>query len=130
MTEPSPKPVPRGRWVLRAMQIACVVLVVACVLGPTVPRLEMRLRRKTRVYCVLIREALDQAKALLAIEQKLAPGTNIHESALTNYLKDQRLPKCPQGGKYTVNPIGVPVSCSLHGAAAEGSPAPSPRLSE
>ena len=120
MPEAATRPNHRGRSLFRAMQVACVVLAAAAFLGPLLERPRMRTGRSPHAQCAIAREVLDTAKLLLATEQKLAPGTIIHESALTNYLKDQRLPRCPHGGEYTVNPIGVPASCSMHGSTEVG----------
>ena len=58
---------------------------------------------------------LDAAKEQWAMENGKADGETVTEADISEYIPGGSL-QCPMGGTYTLNPIGTPPECSLHGA--------------
>jgi len=56
---------------------------------------------------------IDEAKEALALERKLTNGALVTEDQVRACLKDGVIPRCPQGGKYSINPIGEDPTCSI-----------------
>ncbi len=64
--------------------------------------------------CLLNLRQIEGAKAMLAKEQGLKRGATVNADTVAKYM-EFRWPKCPAGGKYTVNPIGTAPTCSTPG---------------
>lgn len=60
---------------------------------------------------------IEWAKAELAYRDRLEFETSITWRSLTNYPGINTTMECPCGGTYSVNPLGVPASCSHTGVA-------------
>ena len=69
--------------------------------------------------CVNNLRQIDAAKNEWALETgKTNSGIIVTESDIKPYIKldaKGNLPKCPQGGIYTIGKIGQPPTCSVHG---------------
>jgi hypothetical protein len=67
------------------------------------------------------RECLNNLKILhsvvisVALENRYHRGDAIPTNRLVGYLKDNRIPVCPSGGRYTIPPVGGHPVCSSHG---------------
>ena len=53
------------------------------------------------------------AKQRWAEQYRKAPGSIPTEQDLLPYLPNKKMPECPMGGTYILNPVGVHPSCSL-----------------
>jgi len=62
--------------------------------------------------CSAVLKQIEVRKATYALDKGLTDGDSIRPSDLQR-LFDGRVPKCPGGGIYTYNPIGVPPVCSF-----------------
>lgn len=58
---------------------------------------------------------IDHAKEEIAAARSLTNGAIITEQDIAPYCKNGKLPVCPKGGHYTLNPIGKSPACSIHG---------------
>ncbi len=67
--------------------------------------------------CINNLRQLDSAKEQWALETNQAEGAKVDEAAALQYIKGARMPVCPQGGTYTLNPIGQEPACSIPGHA-------------
>ena len=66
--------------------------------------------------CVENLTRIDHAKAQWALDNKKDSGPGPGwEDLLGSTSSLNRMPKCPAGGTYTVNPIGTAPSCSVDG---------------
>ena len=66
--------------------------------------------------CINIMRQMDAAKQEWALENVKTNGVVVTENDIKPYIKlDSKgnLPKCPQGGIYTIGKVGEPVTCSL-----------------
>lgn len=60
---------------------------------------------------------LDAAKEQCALEKGLKNDAAVEQSSLSKYLLRGKMPACPAGGTYTLNPIGSAPTCSTPGHA-------------
>ena len=65
--------------------------------------------------CVKNLRMLDAAKEQCALERGMKDGDTVNSSGITKYLLKGKMPVCPAGGTYTVNPIGKDPACSTPG---------------
>ena len=67
--------------------------------------------------CINNLRQLDAAKAQWALEKGKKTGDVCTEDDLKPYIRlvGGQLPKCPQGGTYTIGPVGEPPTCSIPG---------------
>jgi hypothetical protein len=66
--------------------------------------------------CIANLRELDLAKQQWAVENGKTNGAVCGESDIKQFVKldsNGNLPKCPQGGIYTIGKVGEPVTCSL-----------------
>jgi hypothetical protein len=68
-----------------------------------------------RDSCMNNLRQIDAAKNEWALEAGKAAGAVPSEQDLLPYLTGGVFPVCPSGGVYTINAIGTPPSCSVHG---------------
>jgi hypothetical protein len=65
--------------------------------------------------CIQNMRLLEGTKEQWAIENKKVRGSIPTPENLKPYLMNNQLPVCPGGGIYTINPVGVPPTCSING---------------
>jgi hypothetical protein len=58
---------------------------------------------------------IEGAKDQWALEKRKGVGDVANAVDVAKYCKGNVFPVCPAGGAYTLNPIGPPATCSLHG---------------
>jgi hypothetical protein len=68
-----------------------------------------------RNQCINNLRIIDAAKEQAALEGRLKEGDKVDMKLLQDYLPGGRMPVCPAGGVYTVNPVGTNPRCSVHG---------------
>ena len=69
--------------------------------------------RQQRVYCINNLQQIDGAKQVWCVENHRTTNDVPTMTILTNYMIG--IPKCPQGGTYTVAAVGQPPKCSIKG---------------
>jgi hypothetical protein len=99
-----------------------VGLLVACVIWVAISA-TFRLPPAGMVYigqslesCTAVLKQVDGMKAMYASDKGLEDGDSVSPSDLHNHCGG-RVPKCPGGGTYTYNAIGVPPVCSFAGTS-------------
>ena len=65
--------------------------------------------------CVNNLRMIDAAKDVFALDHDVESGRNVTVSDLEPYLKGARMPVCPQGGIYSINPVGAKPECTVPG---------------
>jgi competence protein ComGC len=65
--------------------------------------------------CVNNLRMIDAAKRQWALEKNKKDDDTPVEDDLLPYLPNQKLPKCPQGGTYTIGSLSEPPTCSIPG---------------
>jgi hypothetical protein len=65
--------------------------------------------------CVNNLRQLDAAKEQWALAEGVSDG-EVNEAGALEYIKGGEMPVCPQGGVYTLNPLGTDPECSVHGS--------------
>jgi len=65
--------------------------------------------------CVLNLNMIDGAKEQHAMRSSYGEGSILPEWPVLQFCVDRKLPVCPSGGKYSLNPLGVRPVCSFHG---------------
>jgi len=70
-----------------------------------------------RLQCINQLRMIDAAKEQYAMEHNLSDGAVADPAGISEYLRGGRLPTCPQGGEYTIKPIGTDPTCSIPGHA-------------
>jgi hypothetical protein len=74
-----------------------------------------------RKTCATNMRMINSAKEMFSVDMKKKIGDPVSEGDIKAYMapkdldKGIFLPVCPQGGSYTINPIGVLPECSIHG---------------
>jgi len=97
-----------------------VIMVIGILLSVAVPQWihTREVTRNTGCLCNLAQ--IDRAKEMFGMDAKLQNGSQVSASDLwPEYIKGGSFPSCPSGGTYSVNPLGTPSSCSVHGNAPE-----------
>jgi hypothetical protein len=96
----------------KQMVAAMMMAPVAMAAGVAVPSF-MKARSKASVNaCINNLRQIDAAKEQWALEQKKATGDAAEEAGIVQYIKGAKLPRCPNGGTYTLNAIGTVPECS------------------
>jgi hypothetical protein len=67
--------------------------------------------------CINNLRTIDAAKEQCALEKNLKDGQVVSATDISKYLPGGMMPKCPDGGQYTINPIGKDPTCSHPGHA-------------
>jgi hypothetical protein len=65
--------------------------------------------------CINNLRQIESAKLRWAVDNKPVPGATPAASDLAPYLPNTTFPVCPGGGTYSINPMGVPPTCSAPG---------------
>lgn len=72
-----------------------------------------------RARCVNNLRVIDAAKEQCAMEMNLKDGDEVNQLRLKKYLSGGKMPICPAGGKYTINPVEKNPECSIPGHSLE-----------
>ena len=94
---------------------AVIVLIGLFAWAIVIPNLKPA-RTGSHNACINNLRQIDAAKNEWALENKKTNGVVCTASDITPYIKldaKGNLPKCPQGGIYTIGKIGEPPTCSL-----------------
>lgn len=97
-----------------------VVFVVGFLAAIAIPSF-MKTRQQARLHtCLNNLRLLDMAKEQAAMDKALDTGAIVSGEALSEYLKGGIGGiQCPDGGVYTLNPIGDEPVCSRHGSLSD-----------
>jgi prepilin-type N-terminal cleavage/methylation domain-containing protein len=99
------------------VEIMIVILIIGILMSIAVPTFMRARDTSRRNVCISNLKYIDSRKEQFAMEAKLDNGaTVLMTDIFPVYLKSE--PKCPGGGTYTINVIGVNPVCSQ--AASNG----------
>ncbi|MBS1706174.1 MAG: prepilin-type N-terminal cleavage/methylation domain-containing protein [Armatimonadetes bacterium] len=100
------------------VEIMIVVLIIGIILAIAVPQWIGARTRAWKITCLQNLRKFDNAKDIYAVTSRRSNGDPVTEEDIFNeFIKDTALPTCPAGGTYTLNVIGTPAECSIHGIA-------------
>lgn len=98
------------------IEILIVVAIMGLLLAVALPNF-MRYRvNAQKQICIENLAQIDSAKQIYGLESGKTDGDPVDDADLfgfANYMK--RKPDCPAGGKYEVNPIASPPTCTVAG---------------
>ncbi len=93
-------------------QLLVVIGVLAVVvLAVAIPNLVRP--RSNRQECINNLKVIAETKRSWTMETQRTNGSPVDVIAINSYLKNSAAPMCPQGGKYSYNPVGKDPTCSL-----------------
>ena len=82
-----------------------------------VPQWQKSRDRTRRITCLENLKQIEDAKDITAISHKMNVGDPVTEAEIIpEFIRGTTMPVCPGGGEYTINSVGTPVECSVHGA--------------
>jgi hypothetical protein len=99
----------------RQVVMAATVAPVGILAGVAVPSFVKARKTAKRASCINNLRQIDSAKEQWALANSKADGDQPDSAGVAEYLRSGRLPVCPAGGTYTLNPIGRDPECSVHG---------------
>lgn len=76
---------------------------------------QTQLQREHANQCLQNMNAIEEAKTMWAVANNKQAGEAVTLADITTALPNNTMPICPDGGTYTLNQVGVPVSCSISG---------------
>src|SRR5690606_24812073 len=79
-----------------------------------IPRFQQARTVASGNACINNLRILEAAKDQWAIEENKSTGAVVTNEDISTYLKYK--PVCPEGGAYTLGPIGTDTVCSVHGS--------------
>jgi len=100
-----------GREILASLAVAPVGLMAAI----AIPSFVKARQTSQQNACINNLRIIDAAKEQWALANRKSEGDEVDLAGICEYIKGGTLPVCPQGGVYTVNPIGEDPTCSIPG---------------
>ncbi len=97
-----------GREIIAGMAIAPVGLMAAI----AIPSFTKARGTSQKNACINNLRIIDAAKEQWAMEHNKKDGDEVNADDLKKYLKGAKMPVCPAGGVYKINPIGTMPECS------------------
>jgi len=98
------------------IEVLVVVLIIGILLAVGVPNWMKARESARRTGCIGNLKLIGDAKEQFAMENRKGEGDPVtNEDLHPLYLKWNTFPACPSGGEYTVNPVGTPPQCDIHG---------------
>lgn len=96
------------------IEIMVVVLVIALLLMIAIPQFLTARHTAQKKTCLANLKEIEYGKEIRAIDKKMVAGDPVTMADLwPDYIRSPGIPQCPAGGTYTINPIGVPPTCSI-----------------
>ena len=74
-----------------------------------------RIKNEHAMQCVNNMKIIEDAKTKWAEANSKNGGDTVSVNDITTYLPNQTMPICPDAGTYSLNEIGIPVSCTVEG---------------
>ncbi len=111
-----------GLWwgvgcLLMAVAIPFIVAIIGLLAAIAIPSFVKARETTQRNLCVANLRQLDAAKEEAAVRHNRREGDEIPAQELSALLKNGAGGLvCPKGGPYTINPVGQPPACSVHGS--------------
>lgn len=96
----------------KQMVAATLMMPVGVMAGLAVPSVMKARSAASANACINNLRQIEAAKEQWALEQKKASGDAAEEVGIVQYIKGGKVPRCPNGGTYTLNAIGTNAECS------------------
>ena len=74
---------------------------------------EVHLGLTPRDICLTQLHQIQSAKEFWASKNNMPTNAMPMEQDLLPYLSEEVMPRCPGGGKYSINAVAIPASCSI-----------------
>lgn len=100
-----------GREMIASMMMAPAGMLAAI----AIPSFMKAKATSTQNSCINNLRMIEAAKEQWALANKKNTGDAVVSSEVTQYIKGNQLPVCPQGGTYTLNAVGSNCECSMPG---------------
>ena len=115
-----PENKPASWWkvgcLLAVLAVAFVVAVIGFLAAIAVPSFVRAHERSQRNACFKNIRGIDSAKENAVYRNRYKEGDTVSEQEISKYIRPAFSNLvCPKGGVYTINPIGQPAECSVHG---------------
>ena len=114
-----------GLWwgigcLIAALGIPVIVAMIGLIAAIAIPSFVKARGTAQERVCIGQLQLLENAKEELLLTGRYSTGDFISAEELSQHLENgfDGL-KCPGGGTYSINPIGQPPSCSVHGSLPE-----------
>jgi competence protein ComGC len=114
-----------GLWwgigcLVAALAIPVIVAVIGLLAAIAIPSF-VKARDTSQLHaCINNMRMLDAAKEQAALQHNYKAGNTVSEVEISQFLKSGFAGlHCPKGGHYTINPVGLPPECSVHGRLSE-----------
>jgi hypothetical protein len=106
--------------ILGYVGIALTIITIPIMAAVAIPSFVKARETSMSNACINNLRQIESAKEQAALEQNLTTGDTVSDDQVSQYLKSGLSgTKCPQGGVYTVNPVGTDASCSIHGSMSD-----------
>jgi len=100
-----------GKEMISGLMMAPAALLTAV----AIPSFMKAKSQSVQNSCINNMRMIEAAKEQWALEKNKNTGDAVVESEVLKYLKGNKLPVCPQGGKYTMHAVGQNCECSIPG---------------
>ena len=108
------KKLDRAGKILAGILVVSIVLLVVAIAIPSCVKARDTAQRSA---CINNMRMIDSAKEQAAMDNNYRDGATVPESEVSEYLKNGFSGLvCPNGGRYTINPVDQDPACSEHGA--------------
>ena len=97
------------------VEIMIVVAIIGFLAAIAIPSFMKARTTSQKNACINNLRQMEAAKEQWALEKNKNTGDAVVESEVLKYLKGNKLPVCPQGGKYTMHAVGQNCECSIPG---------------
>lgn len=95
-------------------EVMVVVLIIAIISAIAVPQWVTARGRSQQKTCMTQLRAIGGAKEMFATETRLTTGDTVTMANIfPTYLKGNLAPRCPGGGTYALQTVGVSPTCTL-----------------
>lgn len=97
----------------REMIMGYALMPIGLLAAVAIPSFQKSKMASQKNACINNLRQIDAAKEQWAMAQNKADGDEADVDGISAYIRHNALPVCPQGGIYTVHPIGEDPECSL-----------------
>lgn len=111
-----------GLWwgvgcLIAALAIPVIVAILGLLAAIAIPSFVRARENAQQSVCVNQMKILDGAKDDVMLAHNYKEGDTVSEEEISQYLENGFGGLvCPKGGYYTINPVGQPPACSVHGS--------------